>query len=83
MRSRRAKTNGDQRRRPSNGRTRTFTVTPGALSPSTAHVSAKLVNDGIAQVRFDQFHPGVAQEALKAITDLPAKAKLTGVIIDL
>lgn len=69
--------------RPSTGRTRTVTVTPGTLPASTPQVSAKLVGGSIAQIRFDQFYPGVAREALKAITDLQAKAKLTGVIIDL
>ncbi|MGI5417518.1 S41 family peptidase [Actinomadura luteofluorescens] len=69
--------------RPSTGRTRTFTVTPGTLPSSPAHVSAKLTNGGIARIQFDQFYPGVAREALKAIADLRAQTKITGVIIDL
>ncbi|MEU6745294.1 S41 family peptidase [Spirillospora sp. NPDC046719] len=69
--------------RPSTGRTRTFTVTPRVLPASPARVSAKLVHGSIAQIQFSQFYPGVAREALKAITDLQAKTKITGVIIDL
>ncbi|MFD0692392.1 S41 family peptidase [Actinomadura fibrosa] len=69
--------------RPSTGRTRTFTITPRELPTSPARVSAKLVHGSIAQIQFGQFYPGVAQEALKAITDLQAKTKITGVIIDL
>lgn len=71
-------------RRPATGRTRHVRVTPGPLPPQPKpHVDVTLVAGSIADIRFDAFYPGVAQEALKAIADLKATTKLTGIIFDL
>lgn len=71
-------------RRPSTGRTRHVRVTPGELpAQPQPHVTATLVAGGVADVRFDGFYPGVAQEVLKALTDLRATRELTGVVFDL
>ncbi|WP_436789722.1 S41 family peptidase [Yinghuangia sp. YIM S10712] len=70
-------------RRPATGETRQLTVPPGELpAPPQSHVDATVLDGGIARIRFDAFSPGVAQEILKAITDLQATTKLTGVIFD-
>ncbi|NUU26353.1 MAG: peptidase [Streptomycetaceae bacterium] len=70
-------------RRPATGETRQLTVTPSELPPQARpHVDATVLAGGIARIRFDAFYPGVAQEILKAITDLQATTTLTGVIFD-
>ncbi|MFD8865027.1 S41 family peptidase [Streptomyces sp. NPDC059590] len=71
-------------RRPATDRTRRVRVTPGPLpAQPKPRVDVTLVAGGIANVRLDAFYPGVAQEALKAIADLKATTKLTGIIFDL
>ncbi|MES4905901.1 MULTISPECIES: S41 family peptidase [unclassified Streptomyces] len=71
-------------RRPATDRTRRVRVTPGPLpARPKPQVDVTLVAGGIADVRLDAFYPGAAQEALKAIADLKATTKLTGIIFDL
>ncbi|NUP33454.1 MAG: peptidase, partial [Streptomycetaceae bacterium] len=70
-------------RRPATGETRQLRLTPGELPlPPQPRVDATVLDGGIARIRFDAFYPGVAQEILKAITDLRATTTLTGVIFD-
>lgn len=70
-------------RRPATGATRQLTITPGELPlMPQPHVDAAVLDGGVARIRFDAFYPGVAREVLKAITDLQATTKLTGVIFD-
>lgn len=71
-------------RRPATGRTRHVRVIPGPLpAQPLPHVDATLLPGGIADIRFDAFYPGVAQDALHAITGLQARGKLTGIVFDL
>jgi carboxyl-terminal processing protease len=71
-------------RRPATDRTLHVRITPGPLpGQPQPHVDATLVAGSIADIRFDAFYPGVAQEALKAIARLQAATKLTGIIFDL
>ena len=70
-------------RQPATGRTRHVRVIPGSLpAPPQPHVDASLVGGSIADIRFDAFYPGVAQDVLKAIAGLQATTKLTGIIFD-
>lgn len=72
-------------RRPATGRTRHVRVVPGALpARPQPQVDARLINGSIADIRFDAFYPGVAQDVLKAVTGLQATTptKITGVVFD-
>jgi carboxyl-terminal processing protease len=70
-------------RRPATGRTLAVRVTPGPLpAQPPPHVDAQLVAGSIADIRFDAFYPGVAEDALKAVADLRATTRLTGIIFD-
>ncbi|MFC9845452.1 S41 family peptidase [Streptomyces sp. NPDC060223] len=70
-------------RRPSTGRIFTTTVTPVTFPQQQPKAEARLLSDGIAYVTIPGFSPGVADQALDAITDLRENTTLRGLILDL
>ncbi|MFC4114790.1 S41 family peptidase [Nonomuraea zeae] len=70
--------------RPATGRTWTVTLTPASFKPdpeTAPQVTSQLKGD-VAYVRVPDFGRGRADTALKAISDLGATKKLSGVVID-
>ncbi|WP_225849999.1 S41 family peptidase [Streptomyces sp. HPF1205] len=73
-------------RRPVTGRTRHVRLVPGTLpAQPQPHVDARLIDGGIADIRFDAFYPGLAQDVLKAVAGLRATTptEITGIVFDL
>lgn len=71
--------------RPAADRTRHVRVVPGALpAQPQPRVEARLIDGGIAAIRFDAFYPGVAQDVLKAVADLQATTptRITGIVFE-
>jgi carboxyl-terminal processing protease len=69
--------------RPATGRTWTVTLTPAIYPVPPLAASAKLLQGDIAYVQLPGFFPGAAGQVLQAISNLAARAKLRGLILDL
>ena len=69
--------------RPATGRTWTVTLTPAIYPAPPLAASAKLLHGDIAYAQLSGFFPGAAGQVLQAITNLAARAKLRGLILDL